>query len=383
MPAAAPTATLVRPTWERAETWLPHVAGALAGGGELHLDATSADPPAEVALEMLREACAALAPGRPLPEIVLHDDAEELERVAGHLPLAPLPPERAAGDAEALARATAAKRVADAARAHVERWRHRCAATPPAAARRPLVSVRIPTWRGHETLVRRTLPSVLGGHYEHIEVIVCSDGPDPAARMAVEELARRDERLRYLELPERPPYPTAPINLHRIGGTDAANAALDAARGDFVCPLDHDDAFTYDHVTTLLEAIDRSGGDFVYGQSVCEMERGLWAVNGTLPLRHGGLSHGSVMWSSRLSHLRYDRDAWLLREPGDWNLFRRMADAGAQPALVPATVLVHFAERTAIDSVDDVPPEPSPAEALADLRATGAGWLLRVPLAAA
>jgi hypothetical protein len=373
---------LLRPDWERPATWLPHLAAHLAAPdpGALHLDATGDDPPAAVVLAMLSQACGALAGARPLPEIVLHDDPAELVSHAG-LPAPEVGPEIADEPERSLARARTAKLVADAARAHVDRWRYERAPAP--GRRDPLVSVRIPTWRGHETLVDRTLPSVLGGHYEHLEVVVCSDGPDPLARAAVEEVARRDPRVRFLELPERPVYPRAKINLHRIGGTAAANATIDAARGDFVCPLDHDDAFTYDHVSTLLGACERANADFAYGQSVCEVENGVWSMNGFEPLRHGGISHGSVMWSSRLAHMRYDADAWLLREPGDWNMFRRMAQAGSVPAYIRATVLVHFAERTSIDSVDVVPPEATVEQALADLRATGAGWLLRTPIPAA
>jgi hypothetical protein len=260
----------------------------------------------------------------------------------------------------------------------VERWRFGQAPTP--STRPPLVTVRIPTWHGRETLVGRTLPSVLKSQYEHIEVLVCSDGPDPDCRRLVEDVARRDARVRFLELPERPAYPSAKANLHRIGGAAAANALIEASRGDFHCPLDHDDAFTLDHVATLLQAIDQSGCDFVYGQAMCEIGDGTWAVNGFSPLRQGDISHGTVMYSSRLGHMHYDADAWLLGEPGDWNLWRRMQAAGARSGLVPAAVLVHFAERTSIDCVQEAPPEPDAATALADLRATPGAWLLKVTL---
>lgn len=376
------TQTLLRPDWADPASWLPELAAHVLGGaGTLHLDASGDDPPAAVVHAMLVETCAVLAPGRPLPDIAIYDDPAELAG-CGELPAPPRarievdePP------AQALARAVAVKRVADAARAHVERWRFQ--RTTARRTDQPLVTVRIPTWRGHETLVGRTLPSVLGGAYPHLEVLVCSDGPDPLARAAVEDVAVRDPRVRYLELPERPRYPHTRLDLHRVGGVDACNAVLDAARGDFVCPLDHDDAFTHDHVVALLQAHLRTGADFVYGRSVCELERGVWAVNGFEPLRHGGVSHGSVMWSSRLAHMRYDRDAWILREPGDWNMFRRMGAAGAAVTFIPDTVLVHFAERTSIDAVDVVPPEAPASELLAELRASGADWLLHVPTAGA
>jgi hypothetical protein len=378
----AATAVLLRPDWATPATWLPSLAAHLANpqAGPLHLDATGGDPPAQVILGMLSEICAALSPGRPLPEIVVHDDPAEL---AAHLDLpAPDVPDElpAASAAAAMTRAATVKVLADRARWHIDRWRYDNQG--PVRLRDPLVTVRIPTWRGHETLAQRTLPSVLGGGYERLEVLVCSDGPDPAAQAIVEDFARRDPRVRYLEVAERPSYPQTKINLHRVGGASAANALIAAARGDVQCPLDHDDAFTYDHVATLLATIERSGCDFVYGQSVCQMERGIWAINGVLPLAHGNVSHGAVAYTARLAHMRYDPDAWILREPGDWNLWRRMTEVGAKAGYVPSAVLVHFAERTAIDSVDEVPPQATPEEALADLRVSGADWMLCTPLPA-
>jgi len=287
----------------------------------------------------------------------------------------PEPPEVVSRDAaDAMARARATKRTADVARAVLDRWRYETAPSP-FDEDRPLVTVRIPTWNGRRLLVERALPSVLAGEYRDLEILVCSDGPDPEARAAVEEIAARDPRVRYFELPERPVYPAAKLNLHRVGGIAAMNAANRAARGAFICPLDHDDAFTVHHVSGLLHAAREARADFVYGQALCEIDGG-WAVNGFPHFGEGLVSHGAVMWSSRLRHVLHDPDAWILDEAGDWNTWRRMLAAGATPAFLQSPVLLHFAERSSIGGIE--PPEPTPEEQLADLHATGAGWLLRV-----
>ena len=80
----------------------------------------------------------------------------------------------------------------------------------------PLVTVRIPTWKGVDGLVGRAIPSVLGGSYRNVELLVCSDGPDPAARAAVEAIT--DPRVRYLELPERPVHPSHPWSFWETTG---------------------------------------------------------------------------------------------------------------------------------------------------------------------
>ena len=215
----------------------------------------------------------------------------------------------------------------------------------PWASPEPLVSVRIPTWKGHELLVSRAIPSVLGGTYSNVEVVVCSDGPDPEARRAVEAIA--DPRVRYLEVPERPAYAGHFQSFWMTAGSMSANGALDACRGDFIAPLDHDDAFTSGHVVELLGAARESGADLVYGQAACETREGPWGIIGSSPLELGRITHGSVLHSSRLAHFRFDPHCWLLDEPGDWNLWRRMAEAGATIAHLPRVVFIHFKEKTA------------------------------------
>jgi glycosyltransferase involved in cell wall biosynthesis len=224
--------------------------------------------------------------------------------------------------------------------------------------------------------VRRAIPSVLAGAYQNVEIVVCSDGPQPEARAAVEAVA--DHRVRYVELEQRPAYPTRPEAFWQVAGAYAVNRALDEAQGALIAPLDHDDAFTHDHIPTLLEALRASQGDFVYGQAMTEYPDGDWRLLGSAPLAYGEIVHASVMYTSRLGHLRYDPDAWLVEEPGDWNLWRRMRECGTAAVHLPVPVAVHFKERSSIDHRqrgDDV----STTELMAhDVVATSARALLTV-----
>ena len=82
------------------------------------------------------------------------------------------------------------------------------------------------------------------------------------------------------------------------------------------------------------------------------------------------------MYTRRLAHMRYDPDAWIWDEPGDWNLWRRMRDARAEIRHVPAPVAVHFREGSSVagrEAAADL------IGAMAeDLRSTGASALLSV-----
>jgi len=260
-------------------------------------------------------------------------------------------------------------------------------APDPWAEREPLVSVRIPTWKGHELLVHRAIPSVLNGLYRNLEVVVCSDGPDPDARAAV--LGVGDPRVRYLELPERPLYPEHRWSFWRTAGTRAVNHALDGCRGAFIAPLDHDDAFTDDHIPRLLAVARNAQADMVHAQAMMERPAGSWDVLGRAPLTEGYVTHGSVLYSSRLAAQRMDPDCWLLDEPADWNMWRRMRELGASIAFDPHVVLIHFGERTSIgtERKQPIPEElsPAPEVLLADLGRTGLRWMLdvRLPVAVA
>ena len=346
------------PDWERPERWVGALSAYLHAARPddpvcLALDATTSSLGADVVTGLVAEACERLAGDAPFAEVLIVDtpvaDAD-LVTVSGaddvRAALGAADPGLPDDPEEIVARARWAKTLVDDLRAVTDRLRFERAGDP-FAEERPLVTVRIPTWNGVEGLVGRAIPSVLGGTHANVEVLVCSDGPDPRAREAVEAIT--DPRVRYLELDRRPVHPSHPWSFWETTGLRPANHALDQARGAFVCPLDHDDAFTSTHVADLLDAARRERADFVHGQALCEQAGGPPVVLGSGELRHGHVTHGSVMYSRRLAHMRYDTACWLIGEPGDWNLWRRMIGAGATTAHLPKVVLSHSRERTSIE----------------------------------
>lgn len=89
-----------------------------------------------------------------------------------------------------------------------------------------LVSVVIPT-RNRPELVLRAVESVAGQAYRKLEIIVVIDGPDAETEAALRAVA--EPRLRILALPES------------RGGSDARNAGVAAAQGEWIAFLDDDD----------------------------------------------------------------------------------------------------------------------------------------------
>ena len=264
------------PDWTRPETWLSALARYIAhaptdGSVCLCLEIGAAD--AALATDLVAIACETLADAREFAEVLLVAEAvdhREVVRVHGAADVlaalgayAPAP----AGDAgQIVARARRGKALADELRTIADHHTMTLGGDPwldPA----PLVTVQIPTWKGHGRLVARTIPSVLEGTYRNVEVLVCSDGPDPAARAAVEQIAGRDARVRYLELPERPNHPSHPWSAWETADVHAANHALDGARGRSA-PLGHDDEFTATHIADLLARARQERADLVHGQAL-------------------------------------------------------------------------------------------------------------------
>jgi glycosyltransferase involved in cell wall biosynthesis len=103
----------------------------------------------------------------------------------------------------------------------------------------PLVTVVIPT-RNRPELIGRAVRSALQQTLTDLEVIVVVDGPDPATVLALEPVQRVDARLRVLPLPEN------------VGGSDARNAGIQVAKGEWIALLDDDDEWMPQKLTKQL-----------------------------------------------------------------------------------------------------------------------------------
>jgi GT2 family glycosyltransferase len=89
-----------------------------------------------------------------------------------------------------------------------------------------VISVVIPT-RDRPELLRRALAGALAQTYREIEVVVVVDGPDEPTEDVLR--AVDDPRLRWI------------VNPESVGGSEARNQAVRAAKGQWVAFLDDDD----------------------------------------------------------------------------------------------------------------------------------------------
>jgi hypothetical protein len=206
--------------------------------------------------------------------------------------------------------------------------------------KRPLVSVLIATYNRGDVLTARTIPSVLKQTCQDFEVIVVGDHctDDTEQRLA----QFNDCRIHFYNLPKRGEYPTFPADRWQVAGTVPANKAIELCSGEWIAPLDDDDEFTEDHIEVLLDCALNNNYEMVYGivkmvsgESECQLV-------GSYPPEPGSICHLSVLYHSQLKFFKYDIDAWKYGEPGDWNMWRRMREAGVSIGFVRKVVGIHY-----------------------------------------
>lgn len=146
-----------------------------------------------------------------------------------------------------------------------EVWRHRAdiplrrelraqRRTPFANA--PLVSVAVPLYNTPPRFLRELLRSLRRQTYANWELVLAdaSDAGNDVPRRIAGRV--RDKRVRYLRLAEN-------------GGIARnTNAALDAAQGEYLALLDHDDVLMPNALYDTVKAINEQHADFVYSDEI-------------------------------------------------------------------------------------------------------------------
>jgi hypothetical protein len=203
----------------------------------------------------------------------------------------------------------------------------------------PLVTIRIATYNRGRLVAERAIASAVNQSYRNVEILVVGDACDEATADAV--LSVQDPRVRFVNLPRRGVYPTNPTDLWRVGGVHPMNAALFLARGDWIAPCDDDDELTPTHVEDLLRVAKQGRHEMVYSMAAVA-DGGEWRLIGHKPLREGGISHGSVLYSAGLRFFTHSETCWKLGEPADWNMWKRMRRAGVRIGFHDRLTYIHY-----------------------------------------
>ena len=137
----------------------------------------------------------------------------------------------------------------------------------------PLVSVVIPIYRV-EKYLDQCVQSVVEQRYRNLEIILVDDGsPDSCPRMC-DDWAMKDSRVKVI---------------HKANGglSDARNAGIRQARGDYICCVDSDDAIDRTLVERSIGAVREFNADVVVFKYAYMSE------NGEVADTHSNGSHNS------------------------------------------------------------------------------------------
>lgn len=137
--------------------------------------------------------------------------------------------------------------------------------------RPPFFSVIIPVYN-RACVLRTAIGSVLAQSCQDFEIVVADDGSqdDPASVIA----AIGDPRIRCLRQENK-------------GGGAARNAAIDAARGRFIAPLDSDDVFLPHHLETMKQLLDGTQDTVGYARILVDRGKGRQFLKPPRAIREG------------------------------------------------------------------------------------------------
>lgn len=200
-------------------------------------------------------------------------------------------------------------------------------------ARRPHFSIIVPLYNTPQDLLARLVASVQAQWYGEWELVLVDDrSPAPHVHPALGEF--HDPRITKLCLAEN------------RGIAGATNAGIEAAKGDFIVFLDHDDELTADCLFELAACIARENADFIYSDEDKITPDGRF----TEPFFKPDWSPDTIMSLMYTCHVSCMRKAMVQEVGGlrpaydgaqDWDLVLRVTEKTCRVAHIPK-VLYHW-----------------------------------------
>jgi len=193
--------------------------------------------------------------------------------------------------------------------------------------KKPLISVCIATYNKSKELVETALQSVFNQTYQNFEIIIIGDECTDDTEQRIKKL--RDDRITFINLPNRGPYPDDSSKRWMVAGSPGVDLAAVIAKGVWIARLDDDDSWSTDHLEKLLKLALKTKSEFVYGA----LERRNVLTNKSHLIYEpkpafGQISFQGVLYLRILNFFRYDQQSYLVEEPTDWNLIRKMVASG-------------------------------------------------------
>ncbi len=207
----------------------------------------------------------------------------------------------------------------------------------------PLVTVLITTYLNWPLLRDRSLPSVLAQTYERWQAIVIGDAAPDDARHVVESFG--DERIRFVNLPYRGPYPVDARAAWQISGTTPWNTGLALAEGRWIASNSDDDALRPDHLESLLRHARKTRAEVPYGYIDMRLPDGPGERLGAFPPFSGQWNMQASLLHAGLGFLPLQSSDWVFDIPNDVSLLERMLRIGVRFSMLEEPVVDIYPSR--------------------------------------
>lgn len=121
------------------------------------------------------------------------------------------------------------------------------------------------------------------------------------------------------------------------------NLGARMAKGTWLAPLDDDDEFENDHLEVLLAKAREGRDELSYGNlrmfrpGQVEPE-----IYGKWPPTYGAFGYQAAVYLTALRFFEYDTRSWLIDEPADMTLRRRMLEAGVRMGWLDRVVTTYY-----------------------------------------
>jgi glycosyltransferase involved in cell wall biosynthesis len=204
----------------------------------------------------------------------------------------------------------------------------------------PLVTVILTTYNNWPLLGERSLPSVLAQTYERWEAIVVGDAAPDDARRVVESFG--DERLRFVNLPYRGPYPSKPNQAWLVSGTTPWNTGLSLARGRWIASNSDDDSLRPNYIESLLGHARREHAEVAYGYIHQVEPDSPGSELGVFPPGFGQWGMQGSLLHGCLRFMPLQPTDWMFGIPNDWSLAERMMRIGVRFSMLDEIVADYY-----------------------------------------
>lgn len=201
-----------------------------------------------------------------------------------------------------------------------------------------MVSIIIPVYNV-EKYIDQCMESVTGQTYRDLEIIIVYDECEDNSYARCQDWSQKDDRIRLI------------VNQNRKGLAAARNSGILQATGEFVMFVDSDDWLDSHCVQVMLDAIIRSGADFVASSSYFETRPEETSIRHGMPeglyqteeMRELLLCDGYVtMWN------KLYRRKWLSENQLTQPELYYYEDWGTYPTMITAAKAIYVSSRSCV-----------------------------------